>query len=299
MSSIDLSLVYLSFNNPDAILTAIRFLKVNDLPTYEILVVDDGSRSECLAALQEGLNREFSGLNLTLLTKPTQKGICHSLNLALENAAGRTFCAIGDDWISASYLKAAAASILKEHSDIDFIYSDCEWISPDGRVLKESHLAQFGLDPAQPPKDRLLRSILLRRNVVPAPSLVIRTSRLKEIGQYDEDLLYEDWDILLRLSADGNGQGLPLNQIKYVRYSSNTSGLLNGANFVLSTILLLAKQIQAKADPVTQKLQLRITIARQVLKWHLRVRPSRTEKSEGARLLKKRGHPVLALLVRL
>jgi len=45
-----------------------------------------------------------------------------------------------------------------------------------------------------------LKEQLFQSNIISAPTVLIRTKALWEIGKYDEDLMYEDWDLWLRFA---------------------------------------------------------------------------------------------------
>ena len=77
------------------------------------------------------------------------------------------------------------------------VYSDMRLIGPDGAPLGRSWLGDRGLLP--PPSGPELFRRLLLESFLPAPAVMVKRAALDTVGTWDETLVFEDYDMWLRL----------------------------------------------------------------------------------------------------
>lgn len=118
---------------PDLLRTAIASVVDQTFPDWELLVIDDGSRStgvtDVLDAVSDGRVR--------IQRTPTNRGIVAASSQALAQAQGEWVTFLDhDDFLASQALEVCQRHLLDE-PECDFLYTDEEWVDLDGRTLSE------------------------------------------------------------------------------------------------------------------------------------------------------------------
>lgn len=126
-------------------------------------------------------------------------GLNPTLNKHLAMADTTYFTYISADDIMLPQRIERHVEMLEGVPDAALAYSDAIVIDHESNLLDDSSQHEFPW-----PEDHETRSEpfaeLLERNWMPAASLFLRTEILKDEGGYREDLFYEDFELLVRLS---------------------------------------------------------------------------------------------------
>jgi tetratricopeptide (TPR) repeat protein len=188
------SVVIPTRDRPRMLVDALRSVGGQSYPHWEALVVNDGGGN--IAAVLESLPREWRA-RMIALEHATPRGPAAARNAAISAAKGAVLAFLDDDdRYGPSHLERLVAG-LQTHNAA-FTYTAAELVREklaDGKRLevgREPFLA--GL--------RYSRALLLLRNFIPINTWGVRRECFERAGPFDEGLEYlEDWDFLLRLSA--------------------------------------------------------------------------------------------------
>jgi glycosyltransferase involved in cell wall biosynthesis len=183
-------------DRPQLLARAIPSVIAQRYRRWELIVVDDGEKPETRAVV-ESIDDE----RLILVEGPRQ-GLGAARNTGLDRAGGEIACYLDDDNAMHPGWLQAVAHVFSKREDVDVAYgiSLAEHRVPDD-------LGEHGWWPSfwQLPWSR---ETLLEENVTDAGSLAHR--RELEEARFDEDLSTgEDWDMLLRLTADKEALAVP------------------------------------------------------------------------------------------
>lgn len=194
MSNPEISVIIRTYNSGEFVNDAIGSVISQTInpEAYEIVVVDDGSTDNTLDVL-----KEFGGK--IRLVRQEHKGPINAINTGIINSTG-TFVILldADDMFSPNALEELFG-VLEAEEDIDFVYSDYyeESVNRD----KKEHISV---------NNNLFNNI--------AGNIMFRKRILEEVGMYDENFLFAEYDLYMRLlKKKYRGKYLPLPLYVYRR----------------------------------------------------------------------------------
>ncbi|MFI5151401.1 MAG: glycosyltransferase [Bacteroidia bacterium] len=188
----DFILIIPCYNNRDGLLRSLHSIGF-DRQRYEVLVVDDGSSDELTEA--DICTGALSGLHLQVIRNESNKGVVHSLNLALSVLLKRTdikyIARLDAGDLCAEERFIMQVNYLDKHKDIALIGS---------RVLFEhfetgrSYLYKNKTDYQDIQKEMHFKCSFIH------PSVMFRMALLHEIGLYPEDYPHcEDYAFFFKI----------------------------------------------------------------------------------------------------
>lgn len=227
-----------SYNNAAYLRTTLDSIRDLDYPRLQVIVVDDMSTDQSATVAKQWM-ADNPTFKIQFEQQPMNGGICRVLNRVLALAEGEFLTFIGsDDVWRPSFVQRLVEAFYTLGPEYSTIYGDAVAINPRGELLDDSFQRS-----SRGPEGNIFID-LLRENFVPAMGQLTRTIALREIGGFDENLAYEDWDIWLRLARRYQFKYLPGVVSEYRILSS--SAMRNPRRYQLlieSTQKLLAKHL--------------------------------------------------------
>jgi poly-beta-1,6 N-acetyl-D-glucosamine synthase len=189
------SVIVPAFNEGAVIGAAIESLLALDYPTYEIVVVDDGSRDDTLAAAA-GWERG-GDVPVRVFSQPNA-GKATALNLGIANARYPfVFCMDSDSTVEPACLRRAIAHM--EDETVGAVAGNVKVINRNSLITRLQALEYIeGLN-----MPRRAQGFVAAVNIVPGPVGLFRREALEDVGFYDTDTFAEDADLTLKLIAAG------------------------------------------------------------------------------------------------
>lgn len=163
----------------------------------QIIIMDDCSQDDSVEIIRGWIERH--GIDCKFVAHLKNQGICRTLNEALSYVNGKYIAIIATDdvWLP-DRISTQIAEIEALPESVGVLYSDAYQIDENGHLLPgmfiETHVA-FDVVP-----EGDIFPMLIRGNFIPAMSTLIRASVYAKVGCYDERLVYEDWDMWLRIA---------------------------------------------------------------------------------------------------
>ncbi|SHL54000.1 glycosyltransferase [Hymenobacter psychrotolerans] len=232
-----------SFNNASYIGATLDSIRAIDYPNLELLVVDDCSTDDSVAAIEAWLtqNSDFPG---RLIANATNQGVCRVCNRFITEAHGKYVCLIGSDDIYLPHKLSTQVAMLEAASEkVGVVYSDVAKIDPHGKITVPS---VYGTGEVVPFAGDIWLP-MLRVNFIPAMTTLIRRSCFDVVGLYDESLAYEDWDMWLRLARKYEFLYQPEVTALY-RIHGGSAMHKRRAQVAESSLLLLQKHVGISAE---------------------------------------------------
>jgi alpha-1,3-rhamnosyltransferase len=208
------SVVVPSYNHAPFVEKALRSIFRQTLRPAELFVIDDGSRDESPRIIERVLKEcpfacEF--------VARANRGLCATLNegLALTRPASRYFAYLGSDdlWLP-DFLRARVAALDARPGAV-VAYGNAYSIDAEDRVVDcTADWARY--------RDGDVRRMLLETLAPLSPSVVYRREALRR-HRWNEEAGLEDYELYLRLSAEGEFAFDPSVLAAWRQHGYNTS----------------------------------------------------------------------------
>jgi len=186
------SVVIPSYNHEKYIQESIQSIINQDYKNIELIIIDDGSKDNSVQVIQNMISVCQERFVRFKFIHRHNKGLCATLNEALEWCRGEFFSPIASDDIALphkiSYLTgrilnsdfAVVFGLVQQFGDLDKTY-------PHIPNLKSTYIHSF-------------ESLMLTINLPAAPAAMLRTSSILKVGGYAEDVNLEDRYMWLTLA---------------------------------------------------------------------------------------------------
>ena len=207
------SVVVPSYNHAPFVEAALRSVFAQTHAPARLLVIDDGSRDGSPRVIERVL--KDCPFPCELVARGN-RGLCATLNEGLARTDGPYFAYLGSDDLWLPDFLAARARALEERGRAVLAYGHALLVDERGGVV------DCTLDWARY-ADGDARRMLLEETYAPmSPTVVYRRAALERHG-WNERARLEDYELYLRLSADGEFAFDPRVLSAWRRHGSNTS----------------------------------------------------------------------------
>ncbi len=191
----EISVIIPAYNAAQTILRAIESVRIQDMDSMEIIVIDDGS-SDNTYEVTMSLVRQ--GEPFYVLKMPKNSGVSATRNTGIRHAKGKflAFLDADDIWLPGKLKQQIAA--IKQDPRITLVSCNSKLISESGEHLKEGHINRPPVE-----GDEAWKTLLIY-NFLPTPTVVTYRHLVTEMGGFDETLAVgEDLDLWIRLAMLG------------------------------------------------------------------------------------------------
>ncbi len=206
------SVIVPSYNHAPFIEATLRSIIKQSLWPAELLVIDDGSSDDSPAIIERTLNE--CPFPCEFLVRDN-RGLCATLNEGFGRTSEEYFAYLGSDdlWL-ADFLKARV-SLLESRANAVLGYGHAYYIDDKSRIIDSTaDWANY--------VDGDVREMLLQTTAPMSPTVVYRREALEQ-QRWDETSRLEDYDLYLRLSAEGPFAFDPRVLSAWRRHRSNVS----------------------------------------------------------------------------
>lgn len=167
-------------------------------PNEEIIIINDGSSDDNDATITQWISTHHNDIHIVYI-KRENKGITKTLNEMLHLAKGQYIAHIASDDFFINNTFSERVQLLQSHTDKLMLLSDAITVDNDSNQLFESALFdQRGGKKEFYFTNKGLKREIIKRWCVVGPTTFIDKQLFERIGEYDENLFYEDWDLFLR-----------------------------------------------------------------------------------------------------
>lgn len=183
------SVIVRTKDRPIQLKNALCSISAQDYRPLEVVVVNDGGCH--LSPLD--LQAVFPDISVRLIELDTNLGRARAANTGIRNCSGEYICFLDDDdklqshHISALIMYLDGREEKVAYSKVDFVQKKADEDCTQGRLL---HTFGRSFDPRE----------LIIANYIPFISVLFDAGILKEMMIDEGFELYEDWDLLIRLS---------------------------------------------------------------------------------------------------
>jgi glycosyltransferase involved in cell wall biosynthesis len=181
-------------------------------PNLQVIVLDDCSKDDSVAVIDAWLAKHR--VDWHFIRHAKNKGICATLNEALRLARGKYISMIATDDVWERGKISEQVSVMESLPEtVGVLYSDAYQINESGELLPKLFIEAHRPLPQIPEGD--IFEALFDGNFIPAMTTLIRRDCFEIVGNYDETLVFEDWDMWLRISRRFEFKYLPPPTARY------------------------------------------------------------------------------------
>lgn len=201
------------YNHAVFVQDSIRSVINQTYKNIELIIIDDGSTDQSVNKIKEMLIECEQRFTRFEFRNRPNKGLCNTLNEALEWAKGDYFCAIASD--DQMLPEKTSLQISSFKSDTVGVFGGVNIINNKNEILS-SRVREYS--------ETGFEDILLNKHDLPASSQMFKTEILRQVGGYNPNVKVEDWDLLLRMSKLNKKMVyIPQLLINYRKHDSNIS----------------------------------------------------------------------------
>jgi len=244
------SVVVPSYNHAPFIEKTLRSVFAQTLPALELIVIDDGSRDDSPQIIERVLRD--SPVACEFIAREN-RGLCATLNEGFARCSrrGRYFAYLGSDDLWFPGFLQARVEMLQARPRAVVAYGNAYSIDAEDRII------DCTIDWARY-RDGDVRRMLLETLAPLSPTVVYRRDALAE-HLWNEAARLEDYELYLRLSAEGEFAFDPAILSAWRQHESNTSSNLS---LMLAEKLAAQRRVAAQLNLSATELQKFQTLAR-------------------------------------
>lgn len=168
-------------------------------PRIEMIIIDNGSQDHSPHIIRKWLQINKSKIPCTTFFYPNTLNYCQSFNKALGMAKGKFIIDLsGDDILLEAHVARAVETL--EQKQWAVYFSNAYLKNEQNGMVKTFYAIGKNGRMAEKIISGDIYVHLVKRNYLCAATIVFRTEVLLNEGGYDENLSYEDFDIIVRLA---------------------------------------------------------------------------------------------------
>lgn len=228
------------YNHERFVVECLEGIRNQSYHNIQLIIMDDCSKDNSVSLIQDWITTHH--YDCLFVAHKNNQGLCKTLNEALGIAKGKYISIIATDdvWMS-DFVNQYVNMFENGPENIGVVYGSAYDIDEFGNLL--------------PGKNRLLGNKpvgdvyneLLKNNFIMANAVLIRRCCFEKIGNYDESLYFEDYDMWLRIARAYKFAYLPNILAKYRSHSASMSNS-NLDEMKKSLSLIYLKQLETGLD---------------------------------------------------
>ena len=188
------TIVIPSYNHKSFIPDAIQSVIDQSYDDIELIIIDDGSVDGSIKIIESFIDKcQNRFVNFKFVSREN-KGLPITLNEALGYSTGKYFAMLSSDDILLKEKTSKLVAYLEKNEPIAGVFAGIHLID-ENQKRSRTLVPKVGI--------WNFNDILNKKCSLYAPTMMVRTSALKEVGGYWEDVKLEDRAMLLKLSYAG------------------------------------------------------------------------------------------------
>lgn len=187
------SICICSYNHARYLPQTIDSVLTQTYQDFELIIVDDGSQDNSHEVLTDYQQRYPDKIRYVWHDNHANRGISVSCNLAVSLARGRLFTWLGSDDYWFPEKLATQVRFFDEHPEVGMLHTSALTLDANGTLFPVSNVHD-AIDP-QP------LAAMVVSNPVVASTAMMPTRLFAELGAFDENLVFSDWELWIRIAA--------------------------------------------------------------------------------------------------
>lgn len=193
------TVILTSYNQEKYIEEALTSVFYQTYPYIQLIVVDNASTDNTLALVERFRTTSPA---FQLIKNNVNAGLCRAFNQGLSLAHGKYVIDLsGDDILLSGRIEDQVAAFEELSDEYAVVFSNATYVDAAGRNVRNHYpVDKSGRSLQTVPSGDVYKNIL-ERYFICTPTMMMRTAILNQLGGYDENLLFEDFDFWIRSSV--------------------------------------------------------------------------------------------------
>lgn len=208
------SVVIPCYNHEQFVKHSIQSVIDQTYHNIELIIIDDGSRDSSVLRIQEMVKECEQRFVKFEFRSRLNKGLSATLNESLDWSQGKYYVPFASDDIMIKNRIKKQVDIMEVSKDIAVICGSAILIDECNYKIGELKIQDFCT--------YSFSEIIMLQHKCYAPTQLIRSNFIREIGGYKDEIIIEDWYMLLKLSEKGRVLVSPDFYSYYRQHDSNT-----------------------------------------------------------------------------
>jgi len=194
------SIICFCYNQEDFIFEALNSVQKQTYSNLELIIVDNASGDNSVEKINAWLRLNDVENQLPVFFHKVKLNYCKAFNKALKHARGEYIIDLsGDDWLFPEHVERSVNAL--KGQQLAAVCSSNAYLAKEGNEQMDTFFPMeekgkaAGLLPSGDIYERVIR-----RYCVCTPTMVFNAKILKKEGGYNEQLIYEDFDVVTRLA---------------------------------------------------------------------------------------------------
>lgn len=232
------SIIAVCYNHEKYVVETLNSIVDQTYSNIQLIIIDDCSTDNSVDVIKDWIKTK--NVDCVFIPHQENRGLCKTLNEALTYVNGEYYQVISCDDILMLDKITKQMLVFEKYPDIAIVSSSIIEIDPEGNLLAQSDYNvnnTYGLR-----KSRNLFKTLLVKNIIEAPTVLIRKSLTTDKIVYDEQLIFEDWDLWLKLALNYDFYIIEETLVKYrILSTSMSNALRDSSRKIKDSIVILTK----------------------------------------------------------
>lgn len=197
------------FNHQDYVTQTLDSIAASSYGPLELVFIDDASLDKSFEIASTWLDANRTRFMRVVFERHERnRGISKTLNELVSKATGEyiTFIASDDMFVVDGIRNQVEHAIEKNAT---YVFADAILVDEDGALIAPSALLFYGRRPSSMESRRCLAVDVLLNWEMPWTRIFIQAERFRRMGMFDEQLLFEDRDFVVRVLMSGSYTFIP------------------------------------------------------------------------------------------
>lgn len=237
------SIIVPSYNHEEFVGECIESIINQDYKDIELIILNDGSKDNTANIIRSYESACKERFNRFIFIDKKNEGICKTLNRGIKESTGEYYCFMASDDFMLETCISQQINYFKNNESVERVF--CNFYRYFYDINKKE--INYKEDPKWTKYMNSQRERFYKENLLGNQLAVFgmyKKSVIDKVGIFDENLLFEDWDISLRILNSNIKLGYISKPLySYRRHSNNISG--NGNyKFILDGSLQIINKIE-------------------------------------------------------
>ncbi|HFK5586654.1 glycosyltransferase family 2 protein [Elizabethkingia anophelis] len=214
------SIICACYNQSQYIVESLESVKAQTYKNIEIIIWDDASKDNSVEIIENWISQNQE-LDIQFVRHEENKGICKSLNECFLLSKGKYIQLLALDDVLLPWKLKRHVGLLEQSSEKDaLVFTDAyimnEYSEKYTNRFMAYHIHYLNIESGN------YFEQLIHSNFIPAMSVLLKRDVVENVGLWDEKLVFEDYDMWMRISRNYDFIFDDKVSVKYRLHSSNT-----------------------------------------------------------------------------